>query len=112
MSEFRAGKGFMGDAVYESVAFFKKAFAEIVEVFQTEFGPDGEFDGDGWIDQGNSKDLVNELIAKYGWEKEVDDFGYKAFKTLDWQGGQYRVTLVLTSRGSLKVDVRSWFVPK
>jgi hypothetical protein len=46
-----------------------------------------------------------------GWTAGKDNFGRKLWRSYDWQGGEYRVTLVLNQHGEFKVDVRHWFDP-
>ena len=111
MSDLRPGKGFFGDATYDSVNFIQEALYDVITVFQSSYGPD-DVDGDAWIDEGHAEDLLKALLKLEGWEPETDKFGKKAFKLIDWGEGAYRVTLVLTGQGSLKLDIRQWYIPQ
>ncbi len=104
MGDLQPGKGFMGDATEESIDFFFNAFDELRSVFQN-------LNANELIDNGKPSELLKAMRDQHGWQTEKDGFGQKVFKLLEWGNGAYRVTLALTSRGMLKVDVRSWFVP-
>lgn len=54
------------------------------------------------------KEAFDGLLAEEGWKKEVDDFGFKAYKSIPWEDGEIRVTCVYTKRRNLRVDVRHW----
>jgi hypothetical protein len=56
------------------------------------------------------KQVLDSLISLHGWTREKDDFGDKAFKVLDAAEGELRITVVLTKKGELKLDIRPWKV--
>jgi hypothetical protein len=61
---------------------------------------------------GEGEALVDELIAA-GWTAETDKFGKKAYRSEALpDGGEIRVTVVLRPDGSVKLDIRTWYVPK
>jgi hypothetical protein len=47
-----------------------------------------------------------------GWQTEKDKFGTKVFAATPYKEGELRVTVVLTSRDELKLDIREWFQGK
>jgi hypothetical protein len=45
------------------------------------------------------------------WQREKDSYGDKVFVQMPFQEGALRVTLVLTKKDELRVDLRYWFDP-
>lgn len=43
------------------------------------------------------------------WVEENDDFGRKAIASMAYKSGELRVTVVLTKRNELKLDIREWY---
>jgi hypothetical protein len=46
-------------------------------------------------------------LGKWGYEK--DNFGVKAIARTPYKNGELRVTVVLTNKGELKLDIREWY---
>lgn len=106
------GKGYFGDATMKTAEFLSTALEEIQLVMSSEYTlGDEQASADDLIDAGSAKYLIDCLLSVEGWQKEVDKFGLKAYKELPWKDGAYRVTLALTARGSLNIDVRNWYNP-
>jgi hypothetical protein len=99
----RPGKGFMGIANEESLEFLHEAINDVHAAYLNA-GGDSTHDEDPRL-------ILKELLTKEGWSPENDTFGKKAFKSIPVGEGAYRVTLVLTKNGDLRLDVRSWFDP-
>jgi hypothetical protein len=63
------------------------------------------------------KQLKTELVdddeqaEELRWSFTKDSFGKKIHKGIEWQGSEYRVTVILTSSDELKLDVRQWYDP-
>jgi hypothetical protein len=45
----------------------------------------------------------------FSWEEEKDNFGHKVLARMPYKKGELRLTVVLTKRGELKLDIREWF---
>jgi len=58
------------------------------------------------------KALRKELEAHeaHDWHFASDNFGKKLYCEMEWKRGTYRVTIVLTDNGGLKLDIREWYV--
>lgn len=97
------GKGFFGIASEDTLAFLAEALREVTEAYE-------EGGGDAGHDE-EPKNILKALLSTDGWTAENDRFGKKAFKSIPVGEGAYRVTLVLTAKGELKIDIRNWFDP-
>jgi len=101
-------KGFYGDITEDTLNWMK----DTIEAVWNAAGGEGELND--LIDEGKSKEFLKNLYGSdHGWTKEADSFGTKLYKELIW-GAQpngaktkYRITVVLTPRGELKLDVHS-----
>lgn len=104
------GKGFFGDLTQESITWLKETIEEVWDAYgetgDEDYGNDGE--------EGVLKFLKVLGRSANGWNAEKDSFGTKLYKELpwsDWADGthtKYRLTVVCTSRGELKIDIRQW----
>lgn len=110
MGKWLPGKGFSGDLTEKSLNFFQLAFEDIWNAA----GEEGELDN--LIDEGKAHEFQSYLRGTAtGWKEEKDNYGTKLYKELEWgQDGRgtpqkYRVTVVITSKGTLKIDVRNWY---
>jgi hypothetical protein len=45
----------------------------------------------------------------FRWQEEDDNFGHKVFAVRPYKKGELRITVVLTKRQELKLDIREWF---
>lgn len=55
--------------------------------------------------------LDEELTHECEWTEEIDSFGRKAYADKQYKEGQLRITVVLTKRNELKLDIREWYIP-
>jgi hypothetical protein len=105
MSELKPGKGFHGTVTSEVLNFLADAINDVREAY---------VDGGGTelVDEGEAFKVLN-LVTGFssGWTSTKDKFGKKLYREIDWQGGSYRVTVVLNSHGELKIDIRQWYNP-
>jgi hypothetical protein len=46
---------------------------------------------------------------RFKWVQEKDNFGTKAYVAMPYRDGELRVTVVLTKKGELRLDIREWF---
>jgi hypothetical protein len=53
--------------------------------------------------------LDEEATHQCDWTEENDSFGRKAYASKQYKEGELRITVVLTKRGELKLDIREWF---
>jgi hypothetical protein len=45
------------------------------------------------------------------WTEEIDSFGRKVYTDKQYKEGELRITVVLTKRNELKLDIREWYIP-
>jgi hypothetical protein len=57
-------------------------------------------------------EVIKVLNRDYEWESVNDKFGKKVYKKIDYKSGELRVTVVLTSKNELKLDIREWYEPE
>ena len=77
--------------------------------------------GNAYSDQAHDTDpkavitLLTETLEgdnrNFDWTLETDNFGIKAYASTPYKEGELRVTVVHTSRGELKLDIREWWNP-
>ena len=100
--DLKPGKGAHFTATQEVLDFLVATLEEIQSVWDSDV-----------IDEGEAKEIQRQLADQYeGWTSVRDKFGKKLYKGIDFQDGQYRVTLVLNSYGELKLDIRQWYLPE
>lgn len=64
------------------------------------------------ITSSDGEEILDFLDKFYGWTREADAFGKKAYKPFPIEsGGEIRVTVVLKKDGAVKLDIRTWYVP-
>jgi hypothetical protein len=49
------------------------------------------------------------LVSEYGWIAEEDKFGKKVYMETMYKEGTLRITVVVTSRANLMLDIREWY---
>jgi hypothetical protein len=111
MDSWRPGKGFYGDLTTESMDWLTQCVDEVWDAYGT--NGDTEYGEDGF--EGAIKFLKHLHGSATGWKQEKDNFGTKLYKELAW-GEQangtpikYRFTVVASTRGELKFDLRQWY---
>jgi hypothetical protein len=71
-----------------------------------------EYMDDNQVDEDPT--TILKALEKEGWTAESDSFGQKRYTSMVYpvgpagQVGELRVTVVLTKRGGLNVDIRPW----
>ena len=112
MTVLRPGKGAHLDLTEETLDFFHNVFTDLWNA-----AGDGTAEDnptlDTLIDSGEGMQYLKDVSAPAThWVKSKDNFGTKLHKALPWgDGGEIRVTVVLNTRGELKIDMRYWFDP-
>jgi hypothetical protein len=114
--ELRPGKGAHLDLTEETLDFLHSALEDMwnAAVSTAEASvSDGEGKSlDELIDTESGMQYLKDLRGSAeGWKPAQDKFGVKLYKALAWGDGEIRVTVVLNSQGSLKIDVRYWYDP-
>jgi hypothetical protein len=112
--ELRPGKGAHLDLTEETLDFLHGCFEDMwnAAVSTAEASSADSKSLDELIDSEQGMQYLKDLRGSAeGWKPAQDKFGTKLLKALPWGDGEMRVTVVLNSQGSLKVDVRFWFDP-
>lgn len=102
MTELRPGKGAHFTVTEEVLNFVADTVDDIRNVYV-------DNDGAELVDSGEAFKVFNLVKSSDDWTEAKDKFGKKLYREIDWQGGAYRVTLVLNSHGELKLDIRYWY---
>lgn len=114
MTSLKPGKGASLDLTEETLDFLQGAFEDMWNAAVAKDELEDENDDrnalNDLIDKGKSIQYLKDLRGSaQGWTPAQDTYGTKLYKSLPWNDGEMRVTVVLTKQGSLKVDVRFWF---
>lgn len=57
------------------------------------------------------ENAIEYLALNHGWDEESDVYGDKATSSIELDNdNQLRISLVVNARGTLKVDIREWYV--
>jgi hypothetical protein len=111
MTTLKPGKGLHHTLTQEVLDFASRALENITDQYSDK------------IHDGSPKDVLDDLVdhgdfsiqpeegpdVQFRWEREKDDFGDKAFVEMPFQEGALRITVVLTKKNELKLDIRSWY---
>lgn len=96
-----AGKGFRGDLTASSIEFLSDAFEEIWD------------NACGENDLETPEDFIRHLHGSAsGWNGGwlPDDFSTASlYKEVKVDGGTYRVTVIVSKKNKLQIDIRSWY---
>src|SRR5207245_2649969 len=95
-TDLKPGKGCHAVLNTAVVEFIIRAMDELAEIYTDE-----RHDSD-------AKGVVADLARRPGWHAEKDNFGTKAILATSYPDGEFRITVVLTKRGELKLDIRPW----
>jgi hypothetical protein len=97
--------GFFGILNEDIVGWLKNTLDEVRDAYEIAGG-----------DEMHDSDPIKMLKELKGldadWKYVKDDFGRKMYNAIPAGNGEYRVTVVLTNRNELKVDIRSWWDPE
>lgn len=117
-SEMKPGKGFHATMTPDVIDWL----SETVEHVRDNYPTAQELDAMG----GNlTRKEVGELLTtvaktQNGWKTARDSFGDKAYRGIEWQNGELRVTLirpkpkaadVADSNCDVRIDIRQWYDP-
>jgi hypothetical protein len=116
-SKLRPGKGAHLHLSGDTLGFFTLALSEVYDVLCKE----GTRDLNEALDEMGAEALFKELKESVmdteaetpqHWHYVSDNFGKKLYTSMVWKSGEYRLTVVLTDNGDLKLDVREWYNPE
>lgn len=93
---FKPGKGVRVTVDRDVATFLEDAMAELNEATYHHIH--------------NDENAIDHLYVHFDWDKESDQYGEKATKSIELDNGnELRIALVATPKGDLKVDIREWY---
>lgn len=106
MAELKPGKGLHADLTEKNITFLQEALADLINPNLA--SPVVTY-SDTLHDE-NPKQVVEHLLKRDGWEDGgKDDFGQKVYRSIETSKGELRFTVILTKKGELKLDIRTWY---
>ena len=93
----KPGKGLRADLSEGTIEFINDSIVEVGEALDIFFHDD------------TCTDITVELESIYGWDREEDSYGKKAYASHGDDVHEIRVTVIETFKGDLKLDIREWY---
>jgi hypothetical protein len=101
------GKGIHLVLNEEVLHFVQKALGDVNVCFMDEANDESP----GIVIDALTGDGDEQGEMEFEWTEENDSFGHKAITKMAYKEGELRVTVVLTKRGMLALDIREWYEP-
>jgi len=95
-SGLKPGKGVHIDLTQRNLNFLRSTLQHVAEIYSDE------------LHDQKPKEILDYCKAA-GFEFEEDNFGKKVFKRIEASKGDLRLTIILTKKGELKLDIRTWY---